>query len=471
MGWLLALTFTLVSAGCASLTQGDEKYSIKNVLGPLGRQSRQPRAPDGTLLPLEGQEEFDKLRELVEAEKYAEAEPGFRALAKKYKDKPIEEDAMFYIAECQFLQKQYPSAQDSYDELLNKYTGSRHIEKVTRRLFAIANYWLNAPKPASEVELAAYEEGKLTKEMPAPDKPGPGANRLMPNFSDKSRPVLDASGRALQALKSIWLKDPTGPLADDALMMAATWHLRNKDFREADHYYTIIREQYPKSEHLQLSYVLGSHSKMMTYQGARYDGRQLEEARKLTQSTIKLFPRSPQRKQLERDLASMKMQSAERDWEVAQLYMRKGHPKSAAVYCRSLLEDYPNTPYAGQARELLAKIDPRSAKVEQAGGAMPIQRSPQPVASDDPDDPSCAAPGRGNASKPKSGPGNTGSKPVRVAQHDDEDSPEPRRLPRGVSESARELPTDDDDMQDVPAPPRKPISTKTDTEDLDELPP
>lgn len=389
----------LAAGGCASVSQGEDKYTIKNVLGPLARQAKQPRAPDGSLLPLEGQLEFDALRELYDEEKFADAESGFKKLAKKYKDKPIEEDALFSVAECQYRQQHYPAAQDSYDELLNKFTGSRFVETATKRLFTIANYWLNAPKPASDVELAAYEEGKLTKDLPSPDQQPPAATRVLPNFTDQSKPIFDTPGRALQALKSIWLKDPTGPLADDALMMAATHFLRQKDFREADHYFGILREQYPKSEHTQLAYVLGSHAKMMTYQGARFDSKQLDEARKLTKSTLKLFPQSPQRRQLERDLAVMKSQAAEREWEMVQLYQRKRHPKSAAVYCRSILENYGDTPFAEKAREVLAEIDPQVGRILQASAELPIQRQPQPVSAEDepaaqPGDPSCAVPGR-----------------------------------------------------------------------------
>src|SRR5690606_41681136 len=58
---------------------------------------------------------------------------------------------------------------------------------------------------------------------------------------------------AIQSLKTIWMNDPTGPLADDALMLTATYYLRKGDFLEADHFFTILREEFPKSPHLQRS--------------------------------------------------------------------------------------------------------------------------------------------------------------------------------------------------------------------------
>lgn len=477
-----AVLICLLASGCAGISQGEDKFTIKNMVGKMAGQVR-PRNPDGSLMPLEGQAEFDKLRELADAEKYAEAEAGFKALAKKYKDKPIEEDAMFYVADCQFRQKHYPAAQDSIDELLNKYTGSRYIEKSTRHLFAIANFWLNSPKPASEVELAAYQKGELKKDSPVPQQPEATSSRLTPNFFDDSRPLFDTPGRALQALKSIWLKDPTGPLADDALMMTATHFLRNRDFREADHYFSTLRESYPKSEHIQLAYVLGSHSKMMTYQGPRYDGRQLEEARKLTQGTLKMFPNSPQRKQLERDLAQMKILIAARDWEMAELYMRKGYPKSAAMYCRTLVDDYSETPFSDKARQLLAEIEPQGSRVIQAGGTMPIQRQPQAISASNDADPNCAAP-RSNDQKPTrtaSAAGKAqlgGARPI--SREEDEFNPGPARIPKAkVLAIPDELP----ELEQVPTPPRKtpagsrslaplkePSRIQVDEEELDELP-
>lgn len=455
-GLVAALLACLLASGCAGISQGEDKYTIKNVIGKMAGQVSQPRNPDGSLKPLEGQAEFDKVRELVDNQKYAEAEAGFAALAKKYKDKPIEEDCMFYVAECQFLQKHYAAAQDSIDELLNKYTGSRYIEKSTQRLFAIANIWLNAPKPAAEVELAAYQKGELKKDLPSPDKQEPASTRVLPNFFDSSRPIFDTSGNALKALKTIWLKDPTGPLADDALMMTATYFLRQKDFREADHYFTTLRESYPKSDHIQLAYVLGSHAKMMTYQGPLYDGKALEEARKLTQATIKLFPKSPQRKQLDQDLAAMKVLGAQRDWAMAELYMRKGLPKSAAMYCRSLVDDHPRTAYADKARNLLAEIDPKAGRVIQAGGTLPVQRHPQAVTAMNESDPTCAAPGGPGRGANPSSTGATGrarlGTPRTAARDTDEFNPAATGRPAA---SRTSIPEELPDLDELPRPSAK----------------
>lgn len=358
IAWIrFGLIGALLLCGCQSTR---DLLSIKHIYGPAGREAQQ--AAEAHNGPMEGQDEFDAAKKLFDEQKYTECRKVCKKLKKKYKDKPIEEDFMFLFAECDYHNGHFPHAQDGYDELLKKYTSSRHLEQSTRRLFSIANKWLLTPKPASEVELAKYSEtGELPIKKGERSPHVPNRYALVPNLFDRSRPVFDTNGRAIQALTSVWLHDPTGPLADDALLMSATYHLRKHDYQEADRVFGIIREEYPRSEHTPAAYVLGSHAKRMAYQGARYDGKQLEEARKLTESTVRLFPENSHRKRLITDMRRMDVQKAERDWEKVELYMRKGQPKSAAVYCEVIIQSYPQSTYAEQAKLLLAKIGPEAS--------------------------------------------------------------------------------------------------------------
>lgn len=313
----------------------------------------------GAVGPLEGQDELDAAKRDFEIGKFAEAEKAFKKVRKKYKDKPIEEDAMFYIGECQYEQSRFPAAQDSYDELLDKYTSTRYVEPITRRLYHIANTWLGTPKPVSDVELAAYMEGGDDKQFEEV-KPPPYAMTLLPNFTNRTRPLFDPEGRSLQCLKSIWLKDPTGPLADDALQMTATYYLRRQDYQQADYYFGILRQEYPQSEFTASAYILGSHVKLATYQGAAYDSKQLEEAKKLAESTVRLYPNLPETPRLREKLSGMTDQTAQRQWERAQLYVRKGKPLSAAVYYKELVQFHPNSQYAKMAEAELEKMRPKT---------------------------------------------------------------------------------------------------------------
>src|SRR5262249_38308122 len=160
-------------------------------------------------------------------------------------------------------------------------------------------------------------------------------------------------GNALSALRSIWTNDPTGPLADDALMLAASYHARAGDFIEADRHYTMLREQFPNSPHVQKAFELGSHVQLMSYQGAPYDGKTLSDAEQLKLATLRLYPEMEGKPRMEAELARIEQAKGDRYWAMIVFYERKGRKKAAATYCHLLLSEHPKSRYADAVREKL----------------------------------------------------------------------------------------------------------------------
>ena len=367
--WRVFLALAVLCVGLAGCKSTVDDVSIKDVYGPAGRQAKnnlvEQAKQDIKGDPAVGLEEFEAAHKLYEEQNYLAARKALNKVIKKYKKKnvPIEEDAMFYLAECDFQLRLYPAAQDGYDELIKKYPSSRFLEQSIRRLYAIARYWLNSPKPASEIELASFKnengEEKLNELRESYE---PGQPRLKPNFTDKSRPVFDTPERAMQALRSVHLHDVTGPLADDALNTMAMYYFRKKDYREADTNFAQIRESYPQSEFVQAAYVLGAHASLKSYLGARYDSKQLEEAKKLTKATTRLYPDIPQRPKLENDLRKIDAEMVEREWQRVVFYKKRSEKDAAAIYAEGIVEHYPDSPQAVKARELLIELGPKYAK-------------------------------------------------------------------------------------------------------------
>jgi len=345
-----------------SLAEEKPKTGLKKLLSfsPLSTKKEKKI----TALPPEGEVQFQLAKQLFADEKYEEAEKTAKKLLKKYKFTPIGEDTQFLLAESQYYRKRYSFAQDSYDQLLKDHPSTRYLDESTQRLFTIAGYWLGYPEFAtsSEIQQVNLEESRI--ERPEPQKKSsPGKWPIIPNFTDRSRPVFDTPGRALQALKSIWLNDPTGPLADDALMLSATYYLRRGRYMDADRTFTLLREEYPKSPHVQDAFLLGSHVKLMSYQGANYDSKSLDEAGQLKESTLRMFPDGKDNGRLKAELANIENAKALREWEKAQFYMRKKLPKSEAVYCQVLIQKFPKSPYANLAKKRLNELGPEVARI------------------------------------------------------------------------------------------------------------
>lgn len=401
----------LAAPGCGSLSkfsrrdrleaqiEHDPSHSITGIQGPTERslnnsswkKKREELAKDGDQETTQALAEYDAALELYDQGKWAEAEKKFSALAKKRRSKhesfmvkfrrawgvknedatdpfsvygdSIEEDAIFMTAESQFAQMHYAKAQDSYGRLLEHYPSTRHLDATTRQLFRIARYWLDFPEDVGEtgdadVQLASKEDKPAGGAPPRRKTSALDRVPIFPNLTDETRPLFDTAGRGEQALRSIWLHDATGPLADDALMLAANYNLRSEDFVEARRLYTLLREQYPDSPHLKDAYLLGSHVSLASYQGPAYDGKALEEARELKQALVQVFPdiTPEQRKKLEEEIELLKDAEVARLWDLVEFYKVKGVDSAIKLHCYAIINKYPDSKYAERARETLRQV-------------------------------------------------------------------------------------------------------------------
>lgn len=348
-------------------------------------QEKADAVASGQAFTIEGLHEYQAAESLYHEGRFKEAEKAFKKLAKARRNShesltmkmerwwgvnsaasldtyanfgdPIEEDSLFMKAECQFEQKDFATAQDSYDALITKYPSTRHLDAVSRRYFQIARYWLGFPEKAGDQGDVQLADGSDEEEVQDFENVDSFYVPIAPNLFDKTRPVFDTRGRALQALRSVWLHDATGPLADDALMVSASFHLRTKDFEESARLYKLLREQYPESPHFQDAFLLGSHVTLASYQGSNYDGQNLNEAIELKEAALRIFPdlTEEERNRLGTELQKMYDAEVARIWDRVEYYQAKQAPESVAVYCKILINRFPDSVYAARARKILER--------------------------------------------------------------------------------------------------------------------
>ncbi len=365
--FLLLSVLMVVFSGCRPLRNDEETgifdrlANIGNIRGPLERSLYGEESPleMGRRYTEAERREARRCREAYDKGDYAQAIKLGKKTAKKFKESSLGEEAQFYVAESHFALNEFAKAQDGYDQLFEDYPSTRYVEPSTRRLFRIARLWLEVAEPVARNEIRQVSGEKVIEdeEPPKGSKDPTLVLRVLPNFHDKTRPLFDTQGNALKALKSIWMNDPTGPLADDALMLTATYYQRHDNYVESDRYFEILREEYPDSPHLEEAFLLGAHVKQMSYQGPYYEGRELTGARKLKEQTLQLFPASHERQQLRKDLDQLYLLEAQRAWSKVEYYQKKRRPRAVAIACIQLLSDYPDTSYAKEARILLRGID------------------------------------------------------------------------------------------------------------------
>jgi outer membrane protein assembly factor BamD (BamD/ComL family) len=316
------------------------------------------------------QAQLDGAKILYEQAKYADAENLFHAIARNAKNPPlVAEEALFYEADCQYMQGHYPKAESSFIKVLREFRlNGRFHNQANQRLFDIANYWLKDTRDL----MKAYEEkreGKRWLVMPA-------------SFVhiDKEKPFLDMEGRALEALEEVRLNDISGPLGEKALFYIATVKFFREDYKDADYYYSEVWKKYPNGTLAAKAMKYSILCKEMVNGGSDYDARPLKEAIDLIQQTGAYPELRTDSKFLERQMVNISNQLADKDYNIAEFYRRTGHPGSAYFYYELVRRRYPGTSYSEKAikglEEMRKKLDKQQAKTGTLA-APPVPPQPQ----------------------------------------------------------------------------------------------
>jgi outer membrane protein assembly factor BamD (BamD/ComL family) len=295
---------------------------------------------------------LDTARELFRQEQYSKAESIFEEVASGKKNPPAAiQEGLFYRAECLRMQQSYPTAADVYSDLLQKYPHTPYHDQAVQRMFDIANFWLEDTR----AEMREEQERRQGKRW-----------FVTPRFVsfEKSKPLLDREGRAIDLLEKVRMYDIQGPLADHALFLCGSVKLYNENYRDADHYFSQITASHHESKLAPKALELAIFCKQMSTGGADYDGRKVAEARKMVQTALTNYPQLAREKHdfLDRQLKTIEMQQAEKEFKAAEFYERTGHPGSA-YWCYGVLRQrYPLTKYAQEAGERMNELRAQAEK-------------------------------------------------------------------------------------------------------------
>jgi Outer membrane lipoprotein len=309
-------------------------------------------------------------RDLFRRAEYSKAQSLYHAVAQDAKAPTTAvQEGLFYEAECLRMQGYYPRAADTYNELLTKFSTTSYRDQAVQHMFDIANYWLEDTRKDMQ-QWDDYQQKKSWFYWP----------RIV-NW-DKSKPVLDEEGRAVEKLEQVRFNDISGPLADQALFFAGSVKMYDGDWREADSYFSQIYEHHPNSPLAPKAVEYAIMAKNLSTGGSEYDGRKAAEARKLVDAALRNYPElandDKKREFLLRQLAGINLQQAEKDYKMAEFWKRTGHPGPAYFQFGVVKQRYPNTKYAADADKQMQELSAQIEKNGQEAPATPPETGPAP---------------------------------------------------------------------------------------------
>jgi len=244
----------------------------------------------------------------------------YRKILEQSGEGPIAERMRVFLLESHFLTRDYDTALDLAEEILEGSPGSETIRKVLARRYEIGVSYLN------------------------------GAQRKILGFE------VGAERRGLEILTDLVGQFPFQPFAGDAVYQIATWYMRNGLYEDADRYYRRLLRDYPESLWRSTAEFRIGEAAFSRLKGVQYDFGQLIEAERQFRRYLRLHPTGEYAARCSENLEKIQGFRARRWLDVAKFYLGLEHPEATRIYLRKILRDCPETPEAKEAIDLLEKL-------------------------------------------------------------------------------------------------------------------
>jgi outer membrane protein assembly factor BamD (BamD/ComL family) len=340
----------LGSLGAAALLvgcQGTQVWQKNPVTGERsGTEASIVQASFAEKLPgSETSPDMQEAEEAYRAEQFERAERLFHRIVANQNTSPLlAEKARFFEAESLRRQGYLPKAADTYSKMLQDFPSGVHRQEAVIRMYDIANFWLEDTRRQMEQEQEKRE----------------GKRWFVPSnlvHWDRSKPLVDEEGRALELLEKVHVYDPQGPVSDKALFLAGYTHFYRGNFNEADQLLSQLIDLFPNSSLRPQCIEMAIMAKNNATGGSDYDGRKSAEALKLVSGARASVPELANRGEfLDRQMVAIRFQQADKDMKVADFYRRTGHAASAYFYYEIVRRRYPNTEHARVAVQKMEEL-------------------------------------------------------------------------------------------------------------------
>jgi outer membrane protein assembly factor BamD len=172
---------------------------------------------------------------------------------------------------------------------------------------------------------------------------------------------------ALDKLRTIRNKFPYSKYSVDAQLRIADVYYLQEDYAEAAASYETFRDLHPKHEktHYAMFRIGKSYFKDSPSTVAR-DLSPTQKAADAYQEFLRRYPYAPEAQEARDDLAAARKLLAKKELYIGDFYYKRDYYESAKPRYQRLIELYPETPAATEAKEKLEKIQDYEAKHPEA---------------------------------------------------------------------------------------------------------
>jgi len=236
----------------------------------------------------------------------------------RYGDSDACEEALLLSGQAELDAERYYQAYEQFETMLDRYPNGQFLERALSREMDVANAFLAGKKRivAKVFRLPARDEG-------------------------------------LEILRGIAEHAPGSAIAEKALLRIGTYHFERSEFAESADAYDEYLQLFPKSARAPDAMLRAAQAMFASFKGVPYDETPLLEAEQRYKVIIDQYPAAARRAKAKQILRQIAVLRAERTYETARFYQRTKRPESAAFYFRQVVQEYPGSAWAVEARAAL----------------------------------------------------------------------------------------------------------------------
>jgi outer membrane assembly lipoprotein YfiO len=239
---------------------------------------------------------------------------------------PCGEPASWLRAEAVFADGDYYKAFNAYEHFITNYAGSRLVDKA------------------------------LTREMECAEALfGPARRKIL------GLGLGSGNDEAVGILERVYAHRPTGPLAAEALFRIGEFKMGTGKFEEAEEQFRRFIDEFPNHNRARQARLMAAQSAIASCLGPQYDIAPMRRAGGILESYQDTYPEMAARENVSGALEAIRRHEASRKYDMASYYDRAGRPVAARFYARAVVDEFPGTPAAVDARKMLQELPPQLA--------------------------------------------------------------------------------------------------------------
>ena len=306
---LLGALLTLGALSSGAAAQQRYEYSP-------GQWATQPAVEPGG-----AQEQIQHIRQMLDAGSNRAAVSKVKQFLKANSDTPLREEAMNLAGQAMMNRGLYFQAYEWYEKQLGEFPNGPLADRALDRDYTIGDAFLRGKK---RVALKIF--------------------------------YLPAREEGVEILQRIAEHAPGTPIAEQALLRVGDYYRDRREWPEAADAYDAYVAMFPDQPDSPAATFEAAEATYRGYRGSQWDETSLIEARQRYREYARQYPLRSREQGVQDRLEQITNQRAAKAFEMADYYRRVHRPVAASYYYQQVVQYYPDTSYAQQADEQLAKL-------------------------------------------------------------------------------------------------------------------